>query len=100
VTKAYIAISIVSITIFQFVLIYFGITMRDTFVLWLIISMTFAIVLPFVVHPLLDWIACKITLHRERIQRRRNYELFRDGVKSGLIATDEQFNDEVRKVIK
>lgn len=42
----------------------------------------------------------QITLHRERAQRRRNYEQFRAGVKSGLFSSDEQAEDEARRVIR
>jgi hypothetical protein len=60
----------------------------------------YALLLPLWAHSLADWLEYQITLGRECAQRRRKNELFRNGVKSGLIATDEQFNDEARKVVK
>lgn len=54
-------------------------------------------------HPitqLVGYIHLQITLRRERIQRRRNYELFKAGTKSGLFTTDEQIEDENRRVVK
>jgi len=74
---------------------------RDGFVWQAGVSFFFAVfnLIP-VGSDMVDKVFEQITLRRERAQRRRNYELFRDGVKSGLITTDEQFNDEARKVIK
>jgi len=100
-TKTYITITILTTMFFQFGLTYFtGISLQHDTGLWSVITIAYSVALPFWSHPLDDWIHFQITLHKERAQRRRNYELFRDGVKSGLIATDEQFNDEARKVIK
>lgn len=54
-------------------------------------------------HPI-EWIAtfikAQLDYRREAAQRRRQYELFKAGVKSGLYATDEQIADENRRVIQ
>lgn len=50
-------------------------------------------------HPI-EYINEQITLHKERIQNRRRYELFKSGVKDGLFTTDEQIERENRRIVK
>lgn len=50
--------------------------------------------------PLKTYITRQLNYRREAAQRRRQYELFKAGVKSGLYATDDQVADENRRVIQ
>lgn len=99
--KTYITINIIATFIFQFCLGYFwDITLKSASELWWLFTIIFAIIYPFWAHPLDDWIHFEITLHKERIQNRRQYELFKSGVKDGLFTTDEQVERENRRIVK
>lgn len=100
-TKTYIAITILSTVIFQFCLTFFtGISLKSDVRLWSSITVAYAVLLPYWGHYLDDYIQSQITLHKERIQNRKQYELFKSGVKDGLFTTDEQVERENRRIVK
>jgi len=87
-------------TVFQFILgYYFDITLKYTPGIWWIITVLFCLIAPFFQRAMADWIHLQIALHRERAQRRRDYEQFKKDWHDGLMPESE-FEEVAKEVIK
>lgn len=96
--KTRIILVVIFTAIFQFILGYYFHLHIDNPIWWAITG-AYVVIQPLWQNPLGGWIDLQISLYRERRERRRKYEFYRDKVKAGSVPVND-FEDKAKEVIK